>query len=216
MARFLRNRGVAVTTLTKAQARDGNNGADLGGLTQTQRDALLRDTPLWFYILREAELGGGKLRGVSARIVAETFHRAMEGSQISIVRAPTWRTVSRSRLDDFPDGRPPPLRLPGEESSAGPARRLTPQPAPSFRRSVDRVTPRLSSVPPSQPGRTRIARCSSPARNSAGALPNSLFSARLRVSEGRVALFSGLWPGDALKSVRARGKIEVASAVWCA
>ena len=43
-------------------------------------------TPLWFYILREAELNNGRLKGVGARIVAETFHRAMEGSRFSIVR----------------------------------------------------------------------------------------------------------------------------------
>ena len=48
-------------------------------------------TPLWFYILREAEHNGGRLRGVGARIVAETFHRAMEGSRFSIVRQPDWR-----------------------------------------------------------------------------------------------------------------------------
>ena len=82
---------ISVTTLTRAQIRNGNGGAELGGLTAAQRDSVLRDTPLWFYILREAELGGGKLRGVGARIVAETFHRAMEGSQVSIVRNPTWR-----------------------------------------------------------------------------------------------------------------------------
>jgi hypothetical protein len=91
MATFLRGKGVAVTTLTRSQLRNGNNGAELDGLTQAQRDSVLRDTPLWFYLLREAELGGGKLRGVGARIVAETFHRAMEGSQVSIVREPTWR-----------------------------------------------------------------------------------------------------------------------------
>jgi hypothetical protein len=91
MARFLRNKGVAVTTLTNAQIRDGNGGAELDGLTQAQRAALLRDTPLWFYILREAELNRGKLKGVGARIVAETFQRAMEGSQHSIVRDPAWR-----------------------------------------------------------------------------------------------------------------------------
>jgi Animal haem peroxidase len=91
MATFLRSRGVSVTTLTRAQLRNGNGGAELDNLTATQRDAVLRNTPLWFYILREAELGGGKLRGVGARIVAETFHRAMEGSEVSIVRDPTWR-----------------------------------------------------------------------------------------------------------------------------
>jgi hypothetical protein len=31
------------------------------------------------------------MKGVGARIVAETFHRAMEGSQVSIVREPSWR-----------------------------------------------------------------------------------------------------------------------------
>jgi hypothetical protein len=77
---------VTLTKLTKAQIRDGKNGADLGGLTQAQRQAVLKDTPLWFYVLREAELNGGKMSGVGARIVAETFHRAMEGSDNSILR----------------------------------------------------------------------------------------------------------------------------------
>jgi Animal haem peroxidase len=91
MATFLKSRGVALTKLTRAQIRHGSNGADLLGLTQTQRAKLFTNTPLWFYILREAELNGGKLKGVGARIVAETFHRAMEGSQVSIVRDPSWR-----------------------------------------------------------------------------------------------------------------------------
>jgi hypothetical protein len=91
MVTFLKSKGVTLTKLTNAQVRDGNNGADLGAFTQAQRAAVLKDTPLWFYILREAELNNGKLKGVGARIVAETFHRAMEGSQFSIVRDPTWQ-----------------------------------------------------------------------------------------------------------------------------
>jgi hypothetical protein len=91
MATFLKNRGVTLTKLTAAQIRDGRGGADLDGLTQSQRAALVQNTPLWFYILREAELNQGRLKGVGARIVAETFHRAMEGSQASIVRDPGWR-----------------------------------------------------------------------------------------------------------------------------
>jgi len=91
MVTFLKGKGVNLTGLTKAQIRDGNNGVSLDDLSASQRDALLKDTPLWFYILREAELNGGKLKGVGARIVAETFHRAMEGSQTSIVRDPAWR-----------------------------------------------------------------------------------------------------------------------------
>jgi hypothetical protein len=90
MATFLKNKGVTLTKLTSAQVRNGNNGADLSALTQAQRQALVKDTPLWFYILREAEFNGGKLKGVGARIAAETFHRAMEGSEHSIVRDTTF------------------------------------------------------------------------------------------------------------------------------
>jgi hypothetical protein len=101
MARFLKNKGVTLTALTKPQLRNGSNGAELDGLTQAQRQALLADTPLWFYILREAELNNGRLKGVGARIVAETFHRAMEGSSASIVRDKTWRPTLGPDSDTF-------------------------------------------------------------------------------------------------------------------
>ncbi len=91
MARFLRSRGVTVTALSRRQIRDGRDGVGLDSLTQSQRRALVRDTPLWFYVLREAEFNRGRLKGVGARIVAETFHRAIEGSQASIVRDHGWR-----------------------------------------------------------------------------------------------------------------------------
>lgn len=93
MAAFLRSKGVPVTTLTGAQIRNGQGGAVVDNLADAQRQSLLAATPLWFYILREAELNGGKLAGVGARIVAETFHRAMEASTSSIVRSPNWRPV---------------------------------------------------------------------------------------------------------------------------
>ncbi len=69
--------------------------AQLAG-TDRLGDALgargLQDTPLWVYILREAELHGGRLTGVGARIVAETFDRAIEGSRISLFRdTPGWQ-----------------------------------------------------------------------------------------------------------------------------
>jgi Animal haem peroxidase len=91
MTRFLHNRGVRAKKLTSTQIRNGRKGARLDGLTDRQRTALVRNTPLWFYVLREAEFNAGKLKGVGARIVAETFHRAIEGSKASIVRDPTWR-----------------------------------------------------------------------------------------------------------------------------
>jgi hypothetical protein len=92
MVAFLKSKGVNVKALTAAQIRQGaGDGVSLAGLSQTERDAIVARTPLWFYILREAELNGGQLAGVGARIVAETFHRAMEGSATSIVRDPTFK-----------------------------------------------------------------------------------------------------------------------------
>jgi hypothetical protein len=88
---FLKTKGVNVAKLTAAQIRNGDDGASLANLTQTQRQGVVAKTPLWFYILREAEVGGGRLKGVGARIVAETFHRAMEGSKHSIVRDTAFR-----------------------------------------------------------------------------------------------------------------------------
>jgi len=70
MATFLKSKGVNLTKLTAAQIRDGRGGIELGGLTQAQRQALVQNTPLWFYVLREAEFNAGRLKGVGARIVA--------------------------------------------------------------------------------------------------------------------------------------------------
>jgi hypothetical protein len=92
MRQFMRNKNVRLGgRLSKTQLRDGRGGATLERLTRRQREAVLRDTPLWFYILREAEFNQGRLKGVGARIVAETFHRAMQGSRHSIVRDTAFR-----------------------------------------------------------------------------------------------------------------------------
>jgi Animal haem peroxidase len=91
MTARLRSRGVDVKPLTRSQVLEGNGGARLDHLTSAEKDAVAARTPLWFYVLREAELNGGRLKGMGARIVAETFHRAMEGSRFSIVRDPAWR-----------------------------------------------------------------------------------------------------------------------------
>ena len=66
-------------------------------LTRGLPDSLVevgKRAPLWYYILREAEMNGGKLTGVGGRIVAETFHRAMEGSSHSIVRDRAFRPTA--------------------------------------------------------------------------------------------------------------------------
>jgi hypothetical protein len=91
MVQKLKSVGVDVQALTKAQIVNGSGGAKLDKLTAAERDAVATRTPLWFYLLREAELNDGVLTGVGARIVAETFHRAIEASRFSIVRDKTFR-----------------------------------------------------------------------------------------------------------------------------
>ena len=91
MADFLIGCHVPLARLTREQILGDTKGAGLKGFLPERKDALVERTPLWFYILREAELNRGRLNGVGARIVAETFHRAIEGSQASIVRDPGWR-----------------------------------------------------------------------------------------------------------------------------
>ena len=98
----LNSKGVNVTPLTAAQILTGRRGANLDTLTAAERTALANRTPLWFYVLREAETSpSGRLRGVGGRIVAETFHRAMEGSVESIVRDPAWRPTLGPNASTF-------------------------------------------------------------------------------------------------------------------
>ncbi|MFD4255324.1 hypothetical protein ACFWQL_36820 [Amycolatopsis thermoflava] len=72
MAEFLET-----TPLTAEQILTGaGDGADLSALGPELRDELVANTPLWFYVLREAEVREGRLIGVGGRIVAEVFHTA--------------------------------------------------------------------------------------------------------------------------------------------
>ncbi|MBB5960145.1 hypothetical protein FHS29_006768 [Saccharothrix tamanrassetensis] len=87
--------------LTAEQILAGNGGVALDSLTDEQKASVVADTPLWFYILREAEFNNGLLGRVGGRIVAEVFHRAMEASRTSIVREPSWRPVFGPDTDTF-------------------------------------------------------------------------------------------------------------------
>jgi hypothetical protein len=91
MVAHLNSLGVPVEPLTETQILEGRRGTDFSSLPADARERLVTRTPLWFYILREAETGNGRLRRVGARIVAETFHRAIEGSRFSILRSPGFR-----------------------------------------------------------------------------------------------------------------------------
>lgn len=96
MAAFL-----GIDALKPEEIVAGGGGAVLDGLTEEERNAFANRTPLWFYVLREAELHDGLLTGVGGRLVAEVFHRAMEGSRISIVRDPAWRPHLGPDRDTF-------------------------------------------------------------------------------------------------------------------
>ncbi len=78
--------------LTEDEILNGAGGAK-PAVTAEQKAELLKNTPLWFYILREAEVKaeGKRLGPLGSQIVVETFHRAMETSRHSIVRDPDWR-----------------------------------------------------------------------------------------------------------------------------
>jgi hypothetical protein len=89
------------TPLTDEQILLGSQGAGLDTLGDGQKAIVTSATPLWFYILREAEFNNGKLGAVGGRIVAEVFHRAMEGSRTSIVREPSWRPNLGPDRDTF-------------------------------------------------------------------------------------------------------------------
>ena len=58
-----------------------------------------RNTPLWFYVLKEAELltGGARLAGVGARIVAEVFLGLLAADTRSYLHQSRWRPTLPSR-----------------------------------------------------------------------------------------------------------------------
>lgn len=75
--------GLPHETLTLDQLRSGPHGPTL------ERVGLLETPPLWYYILREAELNGGEPLGpVGSRIVAETIVALIRNADVSILAGP--------------------------------------------------------------------------------------------------------------------------------
>jgi hypothetical protein len=72
---------LGVPTLTPAQVAEGPHGEIL------RKHGLDHATPLWYYILKEAEVlhNGQRLGPVGSRILAETFVGLIKGSQISLL-----------------------------------------------------------------------------------------------------------------------------------
>lgn len=62
------------------------------------------ETPLWYYILKEAEVcaGGRRLGPVGGRIVAEVLIGLLEGDRLSFLRAdPCWKPTLGRRYNEF-------------------------------------------------------------------------------------------------------------------
>ncbi len=77
-----------ITAMTAAQLTAGLSPAEVAVLTASG-NALLRKTPLWYYVLREAAVlgGGNQLGPVGGRIVAETFVRILKRDASSYLNA---------------------------------------------------------------------------------------------------------------------------------
>jgi len=75
-----------VAPMTAAQIQQGLPADEINVLNLNNR-LLLKRTPLWYYILREAAIlnGGDQLGPVGARIVAETFVRMLKRDATSFL-----------------------------------------------------------------------------------------------------------------------------------
>jgi hypothetical protein len=98
--------------VARAMRLDPLEGGDLGlddaRLDAAAREAILAATPLWYYILREAEMAPGKgqwLGPVGGRIVAEVLRGLLEGDPQSYVHVwPTWKPELPCTGGDFTMG----------------------------------------------------------------------------------------------------------------
>lgn len=84
-----------VPTLTAAELQQGLPANEVAILT-ANGGLLLKRTPLWYYVLREAVVanGGDRLGPVGARIVAETFVRILKRDASSYLNLPGGFTPS--------------------------------------------------------------------------------------------------------------------------
>jgi hypothetical protein len=89
---------LGATALTPAEFASGPHAAEVLGPGFDQK------TPLWFYILKEAEVqqGGLRLGEVGSQLVVETFHGLIAGSEHSILNEAGWTpTLPAQHADRF-------------------------------------------------------------------------------------------------------------------
>lgn len=87
IAAFMKKKKPSITALTPAQISTGPDGQVAKALGFDQQ------TPLWYYILKEAQvLGNGERLGpVGSRIVAEVFVGLVQGDKQSFMNQPGWK-----------------------------------------------------------------------------------------------------------------------------
>jgi hypothetical protein len=78
---------IAFTPLTEDEIASGTDGAVAKSL------GFHKNTPLWYYILKEAQIKGGaeRLGPVGARIVGEVFVGLVQGDETSFLSQPGWK-----------------------------------------------------------------------------------------------------------------------------
>jgi hypothetical protein len=98
LAGALRERGISVEPLTDEQVAQGPHAAIL------TKHGFHTQTPLWYYILKEAEVAhqGERLGPLGSVIVASTLVGLIRASRVSILRGQEWRPeLGQLRPDDF-------------------------------------------------------------------------------------------------------------------
>jgi len=92
-----------VQALSKAEMLQ-NTTANEKNILQGNNDLLINKTPLWYYILKEAEVrqNGEHLGAVGGRIVVEVFVRILQEDGDSILRQNNWKpTLPSASPNDF-------------------------------------------------------------------------------------------------------------------
>ena len=86
---------MGVASLTADEVKSGSHQAVI------EAHGFAESTPLWYYILKEADIqeDGLRLGQVGSRLLVETFHALVESSQDSILREENWKP-SLSAADD--------------------------------------------------------------------------------------------------------------------
>ena len=89
---------IGVRPLSKAELLQ-NASANEGAILGEKNDQMLRKTPLWYYVLKEAEVteSGDRLGHVGSTIVSEVFYRMLRDDPSSYINVPGGFTPSLPR-----------------------------------------------------------------------------------------------------------------------